>query len=139
MIELILIFTLVSCLGLYPLAFAHTEYYEQMELKYHKVDEIMRMKYDKYEHISAFFEALFLVGLSASFTSLYFIKDLQLISIPFFVIIFWTLKDGFFNWKWDRNFFYVSPNSGSPIEKYSTWYVKLILFVISILIIWKGA
>lgn len=135
MIEFIIIFTFVSCLGLYPLAFAHTEYYEQMELKYHKVDEELRKKYDRYEHISAFLESLFLVGLSASFASLHFIKDLQLISIPFFVVIFWTLKDGFFNMKWDRNFFYVSKNSGNLIEPISTWYVKLTLFIGSIILI----
>jgi succinate dehydrogenase/fumarate reductase cytochrome b subunit len=108
---------------IYPItfiAFAFEEYFEWMEHKDWK-------KYDKLEKIASVFHRLSLIATGYFYP--YGIKE-----ILFFLVIYWVMTDGLQNLLKNRNFFAISDSTMNPIEKWSTWYVKLILFIISILI-----
>ena len=101
--------------------FAYEEYCEWMENK----DPENRKLWDKKEHNASFFHrlSLLLVGFLYPFG----IKEILLC-----VVIYWMLTDGLMNLLKKRNFFAISEDSGSMIEKYSTWYVKISLLIIAI-------
>ena len=106
--------------------FAYEEYCEWMENK----DPENRKLWDKREHNIGFFHraSLLFVG---------FLYALGTKEILLCVVIYWILTDGLMNLLKKRNFFAISKDSGSMIEKYSTWYIKISFLIISILIIWS--
>ena len=101
-------------------SFAVEEYSEWME---HKDWE----KYDRLEKIASVFNRSSLIVTG-------FLYPYGFNEILFFLVIYWTLTDGLQNILKNRGFFDISAGTMNPIEKFSTWYIKLILFIISILI-----
>lgn len=102
-------------------AFAYEEYCEWMH-------ELNFSKWDFREKIASVCHRLSL--LLVGFAYPYGWKELM-----FFLVIYWTLTDGLQNLLKDRNFFAISDSTMNPIEKFSTWYIKGGLFLISIIII----
>jgi hypothetical protein len=108
----------------YPLtfiSFPYEEYFEWMEKHNWK-------KYDLLEKIASVFHRSSLIATG-------YLYPYGWLEIPFFVVIYWTMTDGLQNLLKGRNFFAISDGTMNPIEKYSTWYVKLIFFIISIIIL----
>jgi succinate dehydrogenase/fumarate reductase cytochrome b subunit len=101
-------------------SFSYEEFFEWMEHKDWK-------KYDRLEKIASVFHRGSL--LATGYFYPYGIKE-----ILFFLVIYWLMTDGLQNLLKNRNFFAISDGTRNPIERWSTWYVKLIFFIISILI-----
>lgn len=113
-----------SAFVLSAVAFAYEEYAEWMH-------ELNHSKWDFREKIASVFHraSLLIVGLTYPY---------GLAELLFFLVIYWTLTDGLQNIFKRRNFFAISEGTMNPIERFSTWYIKLGLFIISIFIM-KGA
>ena len=110
---------------IYPItfiAFACEEYFEWMEPTNHK-------KYDLLEKIASVFHRSSLIATG-------YLYPYGWLEIPFFVVIYWVMTDGLQNLLKGRNFFAISDSTMNPIEKWSTWFVKLVLFILSIILIW---
>ena len=107
------------------IAFGIEEFYEWKEHE----DKANWQKYDRLEKIASVFHRGSL--LATGYFYPYGIKE-----ILFFLVIYATMTDGLQNLLKGRNFFAISDDTMNPIEKYSTWQVKLTFFIISIILIW---
>ena len=108
----------------YPItftAFACEEYFEWMH-------ELSHEKYDRLEKIASVFHRTSLLATG-------YFYPYGWLEIPFFLVIYWVMTDGLQNLLKKRNFFAISDSTMNPIEKYSTWQVKLIFFIISIILV----
>lgn len=103
------------------LAFSYEEYSEWMH-------EFGHSKWDFREKIASVFHRTSL--LCVGYTYPY-----GWIELPFFLIVYWTLTGIFQNILKDRDYFAISDETANPIEKWSTWQVKLTLFLLSIILI----
>lgn len=125
-----------SLLGIGFILFAGMTESLQIEEKYGSYDENTRKKLGTAWHTTQMLERIFAIAFGFSVYFVYNETGWLYTGAAYlftFVVLFKVLYDGTINLWFNRGFFHVSQTTTSTMEKWTPWYVKVGLLIVSMI------